>query len=244
MAKVIVERPRRGHDFRARFLKGRSKALQIGWEQDSLPVIEAMKANYNRKFSKSLNENLAPLRRFLFSRVGRPWHEVHTEIRKNLSVTNAVQMHVWQHVPDIVEANPLWIGGRPYHSMWYADPRPVTRVTLYVDAEGVLRRGWAPTYNDEQRRLRKQKPAPSFIKLGDNRIAKQSPEGLWFEVTLSKLPAHHEWYWDHWARAGAYVTVDARNYLLHADLEYGDRRVYAAHKRAMSTEEIAALPTK
>jgi hypothetical protein len=47
---------------------------------------------------KGLNENLAPLRRFLRSNVGRPWDKVFAEICEHLNFDSAVQLHIWQHI--------------------------------------------------------------------------------------------------------------------------------------------------
>ena len=87
MAKVIVERPRRGGD---RSRKGRSGAIEF------FPTKEGMKRRWIDH--KSLNENLAPLRRFLASRVGRRWDAVYGEINEHLAVRNAVQQHVRTHI--------------------------------------------------------------------------------------------------------------------------------------------------
>src|SRR5438874_10641294 len=56
--------------------------------------------------SKQLNENLAPLRRYLARQVGRPWNKVYAEIAANLRVDNAVQQHVRDHLRDFVALKP------------------------------------------------------------------------------------------------------------------------------------------
>jgi hypothetical protein len=62
--------------------------------------------------TKGLNENLAPLRRFLVSRVGRSWDTVYSEIRTRLSPRNTIDMHVWQHLFDyVLFARPSRKGG-------------------------------------------------------------------------------------------------------------------------------------
>jgi hypothetical protein len=51
---------------------------------------------------KGLNENLAPLLRYLLSNVGRPWDKVFGEICRRINVNSAVQLHIWQHVRQFV----------------------------------------------------------------------------------------------------------------------------------------------
>ena len=69
MAKVIVERPRRGASGR---LKGR---LRGNWEAQ--PIKQGMK--FLLTDTKSRNENLVPLRRYLVRQIGRLWSEVYSE---------------------------------------------------------------------------------------------------------------------------------------------------------------------
>lgn len=52
---------------------------------------------------KQLNENLAPLKKYLRRQVGRPWNKVYQDISRGLRPTSAVQQHVRDHVWDYVE---------------------------------------------------------------------------------------------------------------------------------------------
>ena len=87
MAKVIVERPRRGGD--------RSRRGRIG-NFELLPAKEGMRRRWTDH--KDLNENLAPLRRFLMSCVGRRWDAVYAELNEHLAVRNAVQQRAHARV--------------------------------------------------------------------------------------------------------------------------------------------------
>jgi len=51
---------------------------------------------------RCLNENLAPLIRFLRSREGRRWDDVYGEIRARLSPRSVIDMHIMQHLFDFV----------------------------------------------------------------------------------------------------------------------------------------------
>lgn len=104
MAKVIVERPRI-KPWNAR--KGRCMNL------DDLPSHEGMRrGNAWRGDRKELNENLAPLRRYLAKQVSRPWNKVYSEIAARLRVDSAVQQHVRDHLRDFVALAPRMIGVR------------------------------------------------------------------------------------------------------------------------------------
>ena len=81
MFEVIIERPRWGSSYkRKKGRHGEPLRRQEGptWEPVSLG-----------RGSKGLNENLAPLRRFLESRVGRPWDAVRSEISSILNVRHS-----------------------------------------------------------------------------------------------------------------------------------------------------------
>src|SRR6202047_4117718 len=94
MPKVIVERPRRGGG-RAR--KGRARPFE------ELPGKEGMRRRYVLSGDrKELNENLAPLRRYLERQVGRPWNKVYSEIARQFHADSTVQQHVRGHLRDFV----------------------------------------------------------------------------------------------------------------------------------------------
>src|ERR1700760_2116860 len=104
MFKVIVERPRGGG--------GWATKQRIVWNDDRTKV------PMNRNRSKSLNENLAPLRRFLRRSVGRPWNAVFSEICEGLSVRNPVQKHVRDHLKDLVLLHTFERDGKLWFKRW------------------------------------------------------------------------------------------------------------------------------
>src|SRR5262249_35007351 len=103
MARVIVERPRvKSRNAR----KGRQQALE------DLPSQEGMRRLHElRGDSKSLNENLAPLRRYVERQVGRPWDKVYAEIADRLRVRSTVQQHLRDHLADFVAIKPRRVSG-------------------------------------------------------------------------------------------------------------------------------------
>jgi hypothetical protein len=107
MFQVIIERPRYNTwwGWRAKGRRGEARRQQEAatWE----PVSRG-------RGSKVLNENLAPLERFLRSRVGQRWDDVRSEMMRVLSVRSAVQKHVLDHVKQMVQENAVLVDGEPY----------------------------------------------------------------------------------------------------------------------------------
>jgi hypothetical protein len=187
MAKVIVERPRRGGDH--------SRKRRMG-NFELLPTKEGMRQRWTDH--KSLNENLAPLRRFLVSRVGRRWDTVYAELNENLAVRNAVQQHVRTHVSNFVALHlqvmadgTLTDEGRwrfRLHFEWrhYYD--------LYVDPrDGILKRSRTDKdYRREaqqrhQQRLARRAQAEQIV-LGSLRELHRL-NGVWYEIEFARFPA-------------------------------------------------------
>lgn len=187
MDKVIVERPRRGGGNAS---KGR-------WREHAFdgPMQEGMRRRHSER--KSLNENLAPLRRFLESRVGKYWPKVYAEISAQLRPSNAVQQHVRDHLRDFVATRTsLGPEGILVHNYGYRggiEPlskaghaffvHPVSSVLLRTPH----RRRWAPSWA-EQRQARAVAAASRLRVLDDTRQLHKL-RGCWFEVTLAPLPS-------------------------------------------------------
>jgi hypothetical protein len=130
MFKVIVERPRwgAGHAPAVKLKRDRNPPKHIGLKRH---------AREQAAYTKSLNENLAPLVRFIQRRVGRRWDDVFSEICAGLDTGSTVKMHVRQHLRDFVlfgisrgRQGELMREGRVlrpdrYHGAWpefYVDP--------------------------------------------------------------------------------------------------------------------------
>lgn len=101
MAKVIVERPRRGgmgYGGKSVPIKGYYKNVAL----EDLPKRQGMKRPYGWD-RKELNEHLKPLKRYLEKQVGRPWNAVYRDISRYLRARNPVQQHVRDHIRDFVD---------------------------------------------------------------------------------------------------------------------------------------------
>lgn len=122
MYEVIIERPRGGAGW------GRPWP-RVPWhlldrdddgEHDGGPRNLRMGP---RRRTKWLNENLAPLCRFLLRSVGRPWNEVHAEICTQLTPRSTLQKHVLDHLYQYVERHPVIIDGWPHRPMAWGSQR-------------------------------------------------------------------------------------------------------------------------
>ena len=226
MSKVIVERQRRGG---GEAKPGRKRKID---EETDLPDKEGIRRPHMKGWNmKELNENLSPLYRFLDSRVGKLWNKVHSEISESISLDNAVQKHVLDHLKQMVHKNCRFdLRGRPLvlrnrygaERGWelleesvYSSYNP-----YYVDKHGALRK--CPVARKKER-----KPNPDLrvvSKVHEYRRVK----GVWWEVFLNETP-----------EGGAYDQIEKR-VVMPSDNRYRPR-MYVVVKRQLGTKEIRDL---
>ena len=189
MSKVIVERPRRpGYD---NSTKRRGRTV----DPDLMVSKEGMRAPHVRNYGgKELNENLAPLRRFIRSRVGQLWDDVYSEISQHLSVTNAVQQHVRDHLEDFVCVRTSMVNGEVWISGRWGQVKPVrdSWMEFYVDpCTGILcLNADRETWQHRQRReadARKAEEAAKIHVAGDS-TEYRKVDGIWYEVKWDHVP--------------------------------------------------------
>lgn len=99
MAKVVTERPRRGHGNKSKKTTGlpiRRYDPEVDYDEPvRLPVSRGRQYGWNAKeFSDLIN----PLKRYLRSCVGRPWNKVHSELSQKLDRRSISGSHIWDHV--------------------------------------------------------------------------------------------------------------------------------------------------
>ena len=99
MAKVVTERPRRGHGNKSKKTTGRPiRRYDPDFEYDEpnrLPVARGRQYGYNAKeFSDLVN----PLKRYLRSCVGQSWKKVHSELSWKLDRRSLSGLHIWSHL--------------------------------------------------------------------------------------------------------------------------------------------------
>lgn len=135
MAKVLVERPRKGAGWDR---KGRKPRLL-----SEAPLLEGERY---RSRTKNLNENLGPLKRYLRRQVNRPWSKVHSEMRQRIKPGNTVQEHILLHVDQFLHIevthvapdarHPCGLAHAPHLSRYW----PLRPGDLYVDPrDGIIK---------------------------------------------------------------------------------------------------------
>jgi hypothetical protein len=250
MYKVIVERPRREK-------QGDAAAARLRRDLDG-PMRLGMRAGYGYR---GLNENLAPLRRYLRAQLGRPWNKVFSEICAGIDRRNTVQQHIHQHIRDFIAIDVKVFGGR---LVGLADRRRFllndfgVSQELYVDPRsGLIRlnrhyRAWHR--NAAAYREREAAEIASRRRVVDERTLLLLLEGIWYRVEVGVLPAERvvENVID--GKTHRRVLVEPRydvvlrkpiSRAVQADLRrckelYGSTDLYAVSKRQISTREIKA----
>lgn len=137
MFKVIVERPRWSVCGKPR-VKLRHDPLT-----DRAKVGVRRFADHQKRRTKELNENLAPLRRYLKRQRGRPWSKVYSEIRATIDARSTVMQHVLEHIEDVIVVRVSYAkDGTCLGHNSYGWPRPLheSHQELYVDPkDGVIK---------------------------------------------------------------------------------------------------------
>jgi hypothetical protein len=226
MSKLLVERPRHGGGVKFQ------RRARRKWQQ--IPIDEGPRAEANKERwrqtkggMKSLNENLAPLMRFLRRRIGRPWDEVYSEICERINRNSAVQLHIWQHLMMAVLLDPRKIEERISDQRRYR-----AGYWLYVDPQSkLLCEGKAGM---TKRVIREGRQSVPWLTVVSGRYYRRI-DGLWYEVELAPFPHPTRPAWD------AVMRKDTSQ-VSRGDLQkaYGGC-VYAARKRQLGKTEIAAL---
>jgi hypothetical protein len=250
MYKVIVERPRRGK-------AGDALAARLRRDFDG-PMRLGMRAGYGYR---SLNENLAPLRRYLHAQIGRPWNKVFSEICGEIDRRNTVQQHIHQHIRDFIaievevrEGRLVDLAGR-----WgFLSKDSGISQELYVDPRtGLIRlnrryRSWRQSAAEY--RQREAAEVAGRRRVVDERTLLLLLEGIWFRVEVGVLPKERVVQNLVDGKLHRRVIAEPRYDVVlrktvsraaHADLRqceqlYGSRDLYAVGKRQISTREIKA----
>lgn len=184
MYKVIVERPRP-------WKGGYASAVQRRDDLDG-PMHLGMRAGYAGRF---LNENLAPLRRYLLAQVGRPWNKVYSEISAGIDRRNTVQQHIYQHIDSFIAIDVAVRDGRLVDlrsGRSFGRQFGALSQELFVDPRtGLIRvNKQYGAWRDErlERRREEQAQLVARRRILNDRTVLLRLDDLWFEVTLAELP--------------------------------------------------------
>ncbi len=250
MYKVIVERPRRGKE-------GGAAAARLRRDFDG-PMRLGMRAGYGYR---NLNENLAPLRRYLRAQLGRPWNKVFSEICAGIDRRNTVQQHIHQHIRDFIAIDVEVREGRLVDR---ADRWKFLRSDfgffqeLYVDPRsGLIRlnrhyRAWRR--DAAAHRKREAAETAARRRVLDERTLLLLLEDIWYRVEVGVLPGERVVENVIEGKAHRQVLAEPRydvvlrkpiSRAMQAEMRqckeiYGSMNLYAVSKRQISTREIKA----
>lgn len=241
MHKVLVERARHGAGAPRFNARGETRRLRALDQLDEAPGRVSMPrtaaATKAASAAKSLNENLAPLRRLLERRVGRRWDTVYAEVRAGVDPDNAVRAHILQHLWQFVHRDVEIEDGTIFVRSW-GRRRALRPPELFVDPRSGLLRA-------ASRRRKAPPPPDKTVDLGDGTHAVRNAHG-WWRVRLEPIP------WDApvrdvWLKRPIHrrSVRDGRRGSREvgagpALAAYG-RLVYATEKRQLGTREIRRL---
>lgn len=196
MFKIIVERPRLGV----------RSAPRVKLRKDTSPrrahVGMHRQAAEQAGWTKSLNENLAPLRRYIQKQKGRKWDDVFSEICQTLDTGSTVKMHVREHIEDFimirisVNEKGEWLGaghwGRPHppSHIWpdlYVDPydniiKDTRKLCKYLGVD-YASSGWY---------IRRPLEPLTGFKWHAEKVAFVRLKGLWFEMVFNRKPKQND----------------------------------------------------
>lgn len=233
MYEVIIERPRVG----GKYLRVNGRERERERDPEYAPLLGPISRG---RGSKHLNENLAPLRRFLVSRVGRPWNEVHSEICADLRLTSAVQKHVLDHLRDMVYTHVV---------------RAFDQLRVHgrngVEPLGYRRRNTIAYVCPDTGRLALLPPRPrprppqdpDLVQL-DASAQLRRLGGVWYHITLAPVPKDTSFDRAFDVTLGRRLAVLGPSWQLGTLLQqrYGRWDRYAVAKRQLGKKELRQIP--
>ncbi len=245
MYKVIVERPRKGGG-----VQGMGRAFRNGshrcWKGvDNAPSHLGIKRGYG--YGKRLNENLAPLKRWLGQQVNRPWDKVFSELSAHIDSRNTVQAHIYSHLDDMVQRHCVWHDEQVWVPNDYWGKRGLVPIKqssheLYVHPRtGILLFNKHHAAARAARYTRAPSPPADTVLRKDGLVLKQI-NGIWYALTLGTLPPvadgpiHHYSLYDRVRDRMVSRQDRTNNHTL-----YGHPYSYAAEKRQLSGAQLRQL---
>ncbi len=244
MDKVIVERPRRGGGVQGdgrQWRNSKDRGSHLG-----------MTRGYSHP--KGLNENLAPLKRWLHKQVHRPWDKVYAELCSGIDRRSTVQAHIFEHIDDFVERRAVlrdgqvWVRSRRWSDVAHVQLSEASHVELFVHpGTGIL----LPNrlrFKARQRAVGQGKAQAVDRLVVDALTEWHRVDGCWFEVRLAPFPTSGDGT-DNDKRfdvmRGCLVTRHGVCHVMagmsHRPVSYARAFVYAVAKRQLNRREVRAL---
>jgi hypothetical protein len=211
-----------------------------------------MRAGYGYR---SLNENLAPLRRYLLAQLGRPWSNVFSEICAGIDRLNNVHQHIHEFIAVDVEVREGRLIDAANRGGYLRRGRGLSQ-ELYVDPRTgliCLNRYYRSSGQDAaEHDMREAEEVTAHRRTVDERTLLLLVEGIWYLVELGVLPKERivASVVDSTRRRRTFaeprydvVLRRAVSRSVQADLRqckqlYGSMDFYAQNKRQLSSREI------
>ncbi len=200
MSKVITERPR--HGLRLKQPKGYKKEFaQTDWED--MPNREKIRLKWRKNWNdgKEFSERLGPLTRWLFSKVGQNYNDVHSELCEHLSRDSVIQDHVRDHAEQMVEKGVEIINGVPCYGekQRFAMLRGIPITDHFYVHPDTNRLEYAPA--KKTKREKKQK----FVKVDDTHQMHKI-KGIWYMIEVK--------------------PYDPKDFTVRKEITYGNKTFY------------------
>lgn len=140
MYKLITECYRSKGNWKNTLKNQRRKIKRMPIEKlEELSDKQSIRANKELGRGFSFGENLSPLFRYLDSRVGDPWNDIYSDVRKNIP-SGTLGDHVLIHVKFHVLEHDLIIDGDKVYIHKWKKKSQLSNNQLYVDGSGILRK--------------------------------------------------------------------------------------------------------
>lgn len=189
MAKVVTERPRRGHGNKS--AKTGRRLCKDDYDADDHgsvrhPVSRRRQYGWEHK---QFSDLIGPLKGYLRKQVGRRWDDVYSELSRHLDKRSTSGSHIWDHVFMEVERYVYlgrdgywWVHGR-YGTYYRVSGLFVNPNTGRLAAQGMHVAGWRWRYYGPPR----PKTPQTIFKIDDTRELERKPNGAWMLHTYRNL---------------------------------------------------------
>lgn len=148
-------------------------------------MLKPHRLNWSGKESNATN--LSPFRRFIESRVGKPWDDVYSEICEHFKTASAVQSRMRMYIGWFVETNisfgkhgGLYDGGHKF------DPND-TYMPMWVDpTDGILKQCGRKKQLSYRDKMKAEEELTTFT-LDDGSTARKK-DGVWYQCVIEPVP--------------------------------------------------------
>lgn len=215
MAKVVTERPRRGHGELSLktswrlwgkdvavtedefgndvyddvdYGRTRIKASRRGQCRHRVGGTDAHFVSGRNAFDchKEFSDLLGPLRGYLRKQVGRPWDKVYSELKQHLDFRSVAGLHIWDHVKSEVTLDTyMRVDGQVGERGRYGVAGVATGLYVHPYTRLLC---WTPKKRFQYR----PKTDPNVVKTDDPLVKFERVNGIWYRTRYSIVDSYVE----------------------------------------------------